>query len=234
MSAIWAWQSGFAWGPDDATTDDWGGTGENGDRTIPNPNSGVWQSWNYTGPRSAFSNTWRHTHSLLRRGYRLHAVGFAPASIWQACSAAAVAPYGSAKLRLQCKTLHLRALTSAHGACYMQNGGILTPPAYGTLGDAARNLFHGPPFQDVDFALEKMWHVKERYTAQLRIEVFNIFNHVNYAQVSTGQGSSPGALVNDPSAGGGTGSPFGYSTGGQQLASISPNRQFQFGLKIMF
>ena len=56
VSAIWAWQSGFAWGPDDATTDDWGGTGENSDRTIPNPNSGVWQSWNYSGPRSAFSN----------------------------------------------------------------------------------------------------------------------------------------------------------------------------------
>ena len=34
--------------------------------------------------------------------------------------------------------------------------------------------------------------------------------------------------------GGGTGSPFGYSTGGQQLAGISPNRQFQFGLKLMF
>ncbi len=57
VSAIWAWQTGFAWGPDDATTNDWGGTGENSDRTIPNPNSGVWQSWNYSGPHSAFSNT---------------------------------------------------------------------------------------------------------------------------------------------------------------------------------
>ncbi len=240
VSAIWAWQSGFAWGPDDATTDDWGGTGENGDRTIPNPNSGVWQSWNYSGPRSAFSNVGDTPIPCYGAATGCTPWASAPASIWQACSAAAVAPYGSATSNIPgfgavpTSELALAALTSAHGACYMQNGGVLTPPAYGTLGDAGRNLFHGPPFQDVDFALEKMWHVKERYTAQLRIEVFNIFNHVNYAQVSTGQGSSPGALVNDPSAGGGTGSPFGYSTGGQQLASISPNRQFQFGLKIMF
>ena len=107
----------------------------------------------------------------------------------------------------------------------MQKGGILTPPAYGTLGDASRNLFHGPPFQDVDFALEKMWHVKERYTAQLRIEVFNIFNHVNYAQVSTGQGSSPGALVADPSAGGGTGSTLHLNS-----HSVKPKRAILSGL----
>ncbi len=230
VSAIWAWQSGFAWGPNDPTSDDWGGTGENSDRSIPNPNSGVWQSWNYTGPRSAFSNVGDTAIPCYGSAPGCTLWKNAPASIWQSCSAAATAPYGDALHQ----DLALAALTSSTGACYIQNGGILTPPAYGTLGDAARNLFHGPGFQDVDFALEKMWHVRERYTAQLRIEVFNVFNHVNFAQVSTGQGSSPGALVSDPSLGGGTGSPFGYSTGGQQLAGISPNRQFQFGLKLMF
>ena len=71
----------------------------------------------------------------------------------------------------------------------------MTPPAYGTLGDATRGMFTGPHFQDVDIALEKMWHFKERYSAQLRIEVYNVFNHVNFAQFSDG-GS-------DPSGGGG-------------------------------
>ena len=139
---------------------------------------------------------------------------------------------GSANVAV--KDLALAALTSANGACYIQKGGVLTPPAYGTLGDASRGMFHGPHFQYVDFALEKMWHIKERYSAQLRVEVYNLFNHVNFAQVSNGAGGSPGALNVDPSAGGGTGSPFGYSTGGQQLAGISSNRQFQFGLKLLF
>ena len=96
VSAIWAWQTGLAWSPDDNKTDDWGGTGENSDSTIPNPNSGVWQSWNYTGPAllSAILATLPYPvtvrHPAARRGLRpLHRYG-------QTCSAAAVAPYGNA------------------------------------------------------------------------------------------------------------------------------------------
>ena len=241
VSAIWSWQTGLAYGPDDATANDWGGTGENADRTIPNPNSGVFQSWNYSGPTSAFSNVGDTPIPCYGKAAGCTSFASAPASIWQTCSGAAVAPYGNATTTVPgfgspvpLKELALAALTSASGACYIQNGGVLTPPAYGTLGDGGRGMFHGPHFQDVDFAVEKNWHVKERYSAQLRIEVYNVFNHVNFAQVSNGAGGSPGALIVDPSAGGATGSPFGYSTGGQQLSGISSNRQFQFGLKLMF
>jgi len=150
-----------------------------------------------------------------------------------------MAPYGNSSenvggTSVTYAELALAALTSPKGGCYIQNGGVLTPPAYGTLGNAGRNLFHGPPFQDVDLAVEKMWHFRERYSAQLRIECYNLFNHVNYSQVSTGQGASPGALSNDPTVGTGIANPFGYSTGAQQLSGISSNRQFQFGLKLMF
>jgi len=81
----------------------------------------------------------------------------------------------------------------------------------------------------VDLAVEKMWRVKEKYSAQLRIEVFNVFNHVSYAQFTDG--------ASDPSAGGGVvsgGGTFGFATTGQSLAGISSNRQFQFGLKLAF
>ena len=232
VSAIWAWQTGFAWAPDDATTDDWGGTGENSDRTIPNPNSGVWQSWNYTGPVSAFTNAGDTPIPCYGQASGCTAWSKAPVAIWQTCSAAAVAPYGTRTLtgtNVTYADLALAALTSANGACYIQKGGILTPPAYGTVGDASRGMFHGPHFQDVDLALEKTWHVKERYSAQLRIEVYNIFNHTNFAQFSDGS--------SDPSSGGGSvtaGGTFGFATTGQTLAGISPNRQFQFGLKFMF
>jgi hypothetical protein len=74
-----------------------------------------------------------------------------------------------------------------------------------------------------------MWHFKERYSAQLRIECYNVFNHVNFLQFSDGS--------SDPSGGGGSvasGNAFGFATTGQLLAGISPNRQFQFGLKLLF
>jgi hypothetical protein len=242
LSGIWAWQSGFAWAPNDPTTNDWGGTGENGDRAIPNPNSGNWQSWNYTGPTSAFTNAGDTPIPCYGGGPAVPgtttttlgctAWANAPAAIWQSCSAAAVAPYGNKMMtgtNISYAQLALASLTSANGACYIQKGGILTPPAYGTLGDASRGMFHGPHFQDVDIAVEKTWRVKERYSAQLRIEVYNVFNHTNFAQFSDG--------ASDPSAGGGSvtsGGTFGFTTTGQQLAGISSNRQFQFGLKLAF
>jgi len=234
VSAIWAFQTGFSWGPFDATKDDFAGNGENSDTAVPSPNSGIWQSWNYTGPHSAFSNTNDTPIPCYGSAPGCTAWASAPASIWQSCSAAAQSPYSTT---LQ-KDLALAALTNnTTGACYIQNGGILTPPAYGTLGNASRNLFSGPHFQDVDLSLAKNWHVKERYSMQLRIEVYNVFNHVNFAQPSNGAGGSSGGVGVDPSAGGGTVSSagiFGFSTGGQQLSSISPNRQWQFGLKLMF
>jgi hypothetical protein len=241
LSAIWSWQTGLAYGPDDATANDWGGTGENSDRTIPNPNSGVWQSWNYSGPRSAFSNTGDTPIPCYGGASGCTSWTNAPVSVWNTCSAAAQAPYGNGTMNVggtnvPLKTLALAALTSATGACYIQKGGVLTPPAYGTLGNGGRGMFHGPDFQDVDLNLAKTWHFKERYSAQMRIEVYNLFNHVNFAQVSNGAGGSPGAPNVDPSTGGGSfnGGNFGFSTAGQQLSGISSNRQFQFGLKLMF
>ena len=111
---------------------------------------------------------------------------------------AAQAPYSSYTNN---KRSPLQRFISSHGACYIQNGGILTPPAYGTLGDASRGLFSGPHYQDVDLALEKFWHFKERYSAQLRIEGYNVFNHVNSAQFSNATGNPANA---DPSGAAGS------------------------------
>ena len=44
------------------------------------------------------------------------------------------------------------SFTSANGACYIQKGGILTPPAYGTLGNATRGIFVRPKYENVDSA----------------------------------------------------------------------------------
>jgi len=105
----------------------------------------------------------------------------------------------------------------------MENGGILTPPAYGTLGNAGRGVFNGPHYQDWDISLSKMWKVKERYSSQLRIECYNCFNHVNAAQFSDGS--------SDPSSGTG---PVGGTAFGSHNSIQASMRQIQMGLKISF
>jgi hypothetical protein len=225
ISGIWALQSGFAWAPNDQNTDDWGGTGEVGDTGIPRPNNGNWQSWNYTGPHSAFNGNGDVPIPCYGQAPGCTPWVNAPTATWQTCSAAAQAPYGTPLLQ----DLALAALTSANGACYIQKGGILTPPAYGTLGNASRGLFVGPKYENVDIALEKMWHIKERYAVQLRIECYNVLNQVSFMPFSDGS--------SDPSAGGGViagGGQFGFATSGLVGDGGSSNRQFQFGLKIMF
>ena len=101
-------------------------------------------------------------------------------------------------------------------------------PAYGTLGNATRGIFVGPKYENVDIALEKTWRFRERYTAQLRIECYNVFNQVNFLPFADG--------TSDPSGGGGvitSSNAFGFATSGL-IVGGSSNRQFQFGLKVLF
>ena len=71
-----------------------------------------------------------------------------------------------------------------------RKGGVdanwLNPDAFvdapaGTWGTTARNAYFGPGYSDVDFSVFKNTHVTERVTTQFRVEMFNLFNRVNYA-----------------------------------------------------
>jgi hypothetical protein len=55
------------------------------------------------------------------------------------------------------------------------------------LGDVARNKFYGPNFRDVDFSVIKNIPVTERVKIQLRAEMYNLFNRINFA-------SGPGSV----------------------------------------
>ena len=54
-------------------------------------------------------------------------------------------------------------------------------PAPGTFGTSRRNAYFGPGYSDVDFSVFKDTKIKERVTVQLRAEMFNLFNRVNFA-----------------------------------------------------
>lgn len=61
------------------------------------------------------------------------------------------------------------------------NAGAFKAPAPGSYGTIGRNSFHGPGFASVGFSIFKNFKIKERYSLQLRSEIFNLFNRLNMA-----------------------------------------------------
>jgi hypothetical protein len=212
LSGILVAQNGLPWFPNSAKSKDIVGTGE----FNSNPNiGGALQLWNYTGPRSAFtSGAPQNINGTQVRGVPK----FTGAAATATCGAAATAPYAGNANESQ---LALAALSDL--GCYAQNGGILTPPAYGTEGDAGRNIFLTPNYYNVDMSVAKLWTFRERYSAQFRVEFFNLFNRTDLTVPSN----------TDPTRGS-----FGCSCATPDVANpvlgAGGPRHIQFGLKLAF
>ncbi|MGC1614515.1 MAG: TonB-dependent receptor [Candidatus Acidiferrum sp.] len=58
------------------------------------------------------------------------------------------------------------------------------------LGNAGRNLFHGPGIDDTDISFYKDTLITERYTLQLRVDLFNAFNQAQFSNPSGNVASS--------------------------------------------
>ena len=224
VSAVVALQSGLPWTALDSTKNDFIGTGEN--LNAFTTNTGVQQFWNYSGPTSAFSSGDTAIPCYGKLG-GCTAFASAPASVQSACQGAAQAPYlGNATLM----ALALQAL--ANNACYIQNGGVLTPPAYGTNGDAGRNIFRGPGFYNADLTIAKSWHIGERLGAEFRTEFFNVTNTPTIGLPGGGSsGESSGSSPVSPAT-------FGFSRttadGTNNVFGSGGPRHIQFGLKFTF
>ena len=64
-------------------------------------------------------------------------------------------------------------------------------PALGTFGTSKRNGYYGPGYSDVDLSVFKNTRLGERLNVQLRAEMFNVLNRVNFAPPgSTSSGGS--------------------------------------------
>ena len=59
----------------------------------------------------------------------------------------------------------------------------------GTFGNTPRNIFQGPGLNSTDLGLIKNFAYRERYTLQFRWEMFNAFNHPNFAIPNTTVGN---------------------------------------------
>jgi hypothetical protein len=92
------------------------------------------------------------------------------------------------------------------------------------LGNSGRNPLNGPGLVNVDFSIfknTKITKISETANLQFRAEMFNIFNHANFAPPLDNN-----TLFN----------PDGSSVGSAGIldATQTSSRQIQFGLKLIF
>ena len=141
-----------------------------------------------------------------------------------------------ASLAQQCVAKSADLSTLAAGGCYVSANGrsVMVPPRQGTFGTMGRNIFRDTAFKNVDFSVFKNFKFKERYSAQFRAEVFNLFNHPIIANpYGAANGSNLGDNPSSPGGFGGGGATPDVAAGNPLVGSGS-NRVMQLGLKLTF
>ena len=96
--------------------------------------------------------------------------------------------------------------------CFQLNPNNAAVGLPNTPGTTPRGIIDGPPTQRVDLSMMKNLRFTERFSAQIRAEAFNIFNHTNFRTISTNI----------------TAANFGVVT------AVRDPRTMQFGLKLIF
>jgi hypothetical protein len=105
------------------------------------------------------------------------------------------------------------------------NPALFSQETPGTVGNSPRNGFFGPSLVNDDIGLIKNTKLSERFSLELRVEAFNVFNHPNFSNPNTSLFSGLG--VANPSAGKIT-STISASGG------LPSSRQLQFAEKFVF
>jgi hypothetical protein len=165
--------------------------------------------WNLYGNASDFSAIFGRTTPVPY---------YSGANLPQACIAAAAAEPTNPKVRGSSGLVSLNAF-----GCYMAGKSVIVPPAFGTNGNMYRNEITGAPFRELNFSVAKEWKFRDRVTAQVRAEAFNVINIRNY-----------GAASGEPLFS----SSFGVSTSpvtaGNAVNGTGDARRIQLGLKVGF
>jgi hypothetical protein len=103
-----------------------------------------------------------------------------------------------------------------------------TASDYGTVGNMGRNALVGPGYVETDIGVTKDTRITERVSLQFRAELFNLFNHPNFATPSGTAVFSAGLNPIRTSTAGAITTLIG--SGG--LSNVA--RQTQFSMKLIF
>ena len=122
---------------------------------------------------------------------------------------------------------------------FFLNPAAFSMPAPGQFGNLGRWALHGPGLSQVDLTLQKRFRVTERVNIEFRSELYNIFNHANFAnppaRFNNSLGTAAGNLQpGQPSlsAAGGT---FGISNSTvTRDVGLGTSRQIQLSLRLNF
>jgi hypothetical protein len=109
--------------------------------------------------------------------------------------------------------------------------GFTAPPA-GQQGDFGRNVLRGFGAWQADLALQRQFHVNEKFGLRFRAEFFNIFNHTNFGS-PTNNLTSPLFGRSTQTLGGSLGS-GGANGGFSPLYQVGGPRSIQLALKLLF
>ncbi len=100
------------------------------------------------------------------------------------------------------------------------NTAAFAAPGVGNFGNAPRDVFRGPGINNSDFTLFKNFPIREKARLQFRAELYNVFNHTQWAGVdNAARFDAAGNQVNGQ---------FG------QVTSARLERQMQFALRFEF
>jgi hypothetical protein len=221
LNSIVMIQSGLPWGLSD------NGNDFSGTNAIGAFAQAFGEQWNFYGKNSDFTPVHGWTDTNGGAG----GLPFFPGG------GSTSAPTSNATCNAKAKALDGGATTGLAQAalfttgCFAVGNSVLIPPAFGSYGTTAQNLWRDGGYKNWDMSVAKRFTIKERLKAEVRVELFNVLNHPHFSNPSGG----PGGAIGDPSAGtlGFSGlTPDTYSSN-PQLGS-GGNRAMQLGLKLSF
>jgi hypothetical protein len=120
------------------------------------------------------------------------------------------------------------------------NPAAFTFPQPGQFGNLGRYALHGPGLSQFDFTLHKKFKLDERRNLEFRAEIYNLFNHANFANppavLATGLGTASNQLQpGQPYSSSIAGAAFGvYNSTVSKDVGLGAQRQVQLSLRLNF
>ncbi len=140
-------------------------------------------------------------------------------------------------------------LSTSDKKLYLNPAAFMIPQA-GTFGNLGRNAWVGPGLSQLDVTLHKKLPITEKVNMELRAEIYNIFNHANFANppatlgaglpsgfnVTPGSEPAPtGIQPGQPYTASAAGGAFGrFSSTVANTVGLGAQRQIQLSLRLNF